>query len=289
MKGKPEVTAVILNYRDPALTAKSVRAVLQASRKTGIRVQTVVVDNSAPLTGRRLKRILPKGTVLVPSGSNLGFAKGNNAGAERAQGRYLLFVNNDAFLTPECLDQAVKALRRDGRIGVWAPRLQFADGSHQKSCARFPTLRGLALEYLFRINRPDYPGMERRSGPVEVDSVTGACLFTPARVFRDVRGFDPDYFFQVEDVDLCRRIRNAGYRVVYDPRYPVVHLSGASQPWRWTEDPHLHRNRILYFRKNARWPAVLAASAIIGLGLAFRRILKMAAALCPTPGKIPKR
>ena len=267
---------VVLNYRDPTLTETCVDHITRASRSLGFGYEVLIVDNSAEHTGSRWQSGFPAPhTKVICASSNLGFSKANNWGASFACGRYLVALNNDAFVTGEALARAAEVLSVDGTIGIWSPALVGLDGAPQASAGGLPRLADLVSEYL-----PFRPAPNPISGGHEtpirnVGSVIGACMVVPLRLFRELGGFDERYFFTVEDMDLCFQVQRAHYRVVYDSAVKIVHVGGASQTWKWINDPNLHRNRILYFHKNYGTLQGLASWAIICFGLLLRRIFRL--------------
>ncbi|HUX36368.1 MAG TPA: glycosyltransferase family 2 protein [Rectinemataceae bacterium] len=268
----PKISAVILNYRDPAMTLRSVAAFEAAAREADIAVETIIVDNSANESGEALKPEVDVERILIANEGNRGFAAANNQGFARARAPYVLAINNDASATAESLRKGLAYLEANPEAALWAPRLVFGDGRHQPSIGSVPTLWSLFAEYLL----PARFGVRRETtstGPRVVGTVTGAFMLIRREILESLGGFDESYFFTMEDVDLCARIRGAGYRVVYDSALSVVHLGGGSQRWKWLSDPHLHRSRVLFFRKRQGLIAAILASIIIGAGLFVRRLL----------------
>ena len=264
------ISAVILNYRNTAMTLRCVEAFEAAAREADIVVETIIVDNSAKESGETLRSAVGTGRILIANEENRGFAAANNQGFAQASAPYVLAVNNDAFATAESLRRGLEYLEANPKAAFWAPRLVFGDGRHQHSIGSVPTLKSLLVEYLL----PARFSMGREVAapePCEVGTVTGAFILMRREILESLGGFDESYFFTMEDVDLCARVRDAGYHVVYDPVSSVVHLGGGSQHWKWLYDPHLHRSRILFFRKRQGPVAALLASIIIGTGLFIRR------------------
>jgi GT2 family glycosyltransferase len=216
----------VVNFRQWDWTARLVR---QVQRSSGARwgvVETVVVDNHSPGTAlvRRLRRW--RGVSLRRWGRNRGFARAVNEGCRLSQGDWLLLLNPDMTLSDGFLDGVVRLAQRlereESRTGIVGFQLRNADGSRQGSCGFFPTLlrtlAGLALPRPLRKYR-----LLRARERCRVAWVTGCCLLVRRDCFRDLGGFEPDFFLYYEDVDLCRRARAQGWRVWYEPGLRVIH------------------------------------------------------------------
>lgn len=267
------LSAIILNYKDPELTARSVQTLLESAQAIDVKAQVFVVDNSANETAESLKKLLGDDVTLIENQENQGFSRANNQGMEVATGDYILLLNNDAFVNPETLHMGLNYLDKHEKCGVWSPKLVGLDDKFQVSCARLPSLRGLIAEYIQFKNLDWYPDLENWSEPTDVGNVVGAFMLFRRKLVDEVGMLDEDYFFNVEDVDYCKRIHEAGYEVIYDPRYSVVHIGGASQPGKWVNDPYMHKNRKIYFKKNHGSVQGIIAGLVIWTGLNMRRFM----------------
>jgi GT2 family glycosyltransferase len=230
----PQVSFVIVSFN----TREVLRECLQTlEREAGdIPYETFVVDNaSGDESAAMVERDFPRMKVLR-SQVNLGFAAANNQAFPLAQGRYVVLLNSDAFLHPHALARAVAHMDADPRAGAGGARLLGRDGSWQPSARMFPsllndvlTLSGLAA----RFPRSRFFGrMDRTWADAEVaagvDWVPGAFVIIRREVLERVGYFDERFFLYYEEVDLCRRIKKAGYAVHYWPDVVVVHLGGES-------------------------------------------------------------
>jgi len=215
---------------------------------------------------------------LFRSGVNLGFAGANNVAFPACRGRYVVLLNSDAFLTPGALPRSVERMDADPNIGIGGVRLVGRDGSWQPSARMFPSLlndflmlSGLSSRYpksrfFGRMDRTwASPDQE-----AEVDWVPGAYSIIRRQALDQVGYFDGRFFLYYEEVDLCRRMKNAGFKVCYFPEIVVVHLGGESSKtlrqmkmssagaqltlWRM-------RSVLLYYRKHHGWQAWLAKQA----------------------------
>jgi hypothetical protein len=191
---------------------------------------------------------------LICNQENVGFAKAVNRGAASSARRYLLFLNSDAQLLPGALASMLELAEAQPQAGVVGPQMRHPDGSFQASYACFPTLRQefLALSGLGRILcGPHYPShyAEEGKGPQQVNWVSGACMLVRRCVFDAVGGFDEGYFMYAEEVDLCFRMRSAGWQTWYQPTANVLHCGGASsRTQRTIFERDLYRSRVRFFR-----------------------------------------
>lgn len=268
------VSAVILNYLNSKLTAKAVGHLREAASQAKITVEIIVVDNSAPQTAEELYKRLPDVVKIIENDENRGFAAANNQGIKAAKGEVILIMNNDLFINKKVMQMGVKYVTSNEKAGVWAPKLVDQSGKPQRSCANFPTLKGLISEYLFKYQFGNRIALSANNAdhPVEVDTVMGACIFIRKEVLRQAGLFDEDYFFNVEDVDLCYKIKALGYKVLFDPRCEAVHVYGASQDHNWYDDPYLHKSRKIFFKKHFGPVKTMAARCTINAGIKARKV-----------------
>jgi GT2 family glycosyltransferase len=184
-----------------------------------------------------------------------------------ARGEVVCLLNPDSTVSEDFISPVIACLRENPRVGVLGPRILDPDGSVQLSCRRFPGHlsaffnRYSLMTRLLPGNRlsADYLMSGWAHDDVrEVDWVSGACMFLTRELREEVGLFDDGFFFSIEDVDLCRRAWDAGFKVVYFPRVSVVHAIGASKGgvagrviyerhkgmWRYYRK-HMSRNRLV--------------------------------------------
>lgn len=173
---------------------------------------------------------------LVVNDSNVGFGPACNRAAARAGGDVLAFVNPDCLVATDTLARLRARLASTDTIGVVGAIIVEADGSIARgSRRRDPTLRRalMSVSGLSRMQArwPALAGVEMDAAPgvaPAVDAISGACFAIRRRLFDELGGFDEGYFLHCEDLDLCRRVRDAGSQVVLDSQTPVRHLQGSS-------------------------------------------------------------
>ena len=162
--------------------------------------------------------------VQVRNARNRGFAIGCNMGADYAAGNVLVFLNNDTEVSDGWLAPLVARLE-DPTVGIVGAKLVNPDGTVQHT--------GVGVDFTRRPGREAW-GMTDDRPAGDVPAVTGACMAVRRDVFEQVGGFDRGFWNGYEDVDLCLKVRAAGYRVCYEPGSLVMHVESASGPERWT-------------------------------------------------------
>lgn len=226
-------------------------------------LQVVVVDNaSADGTAEMVRDEFPW-VELLASTVNLGFTAGNNLGLGRCRGRYLLLLNPDTRLGQEQgadpLGEMLTFMEAHPRVGLLGPRLVYGDGSPQPSRRRFPTLamalmESTLLEQWFPRNRwaRAYRLADQPDDITQfVDWVTGAALLLRREALEQVGGLDERFFMYSEELDWCRRMRQAGWEIAYLPTATIVHYEGQSSG-QVVAVRHIHfeTSKVLYFRKH---------------------------------------
>lgn len=195
---------------------------------------------------------------LIAAGDNVGFTRGTNRALRIAAGRHLLLLNPDTEVAPGAIQAMAHVLDRQPAVGAVGPQLRFPDGSVQSSRRRFP---GRATAFVESTVLERWLGRSRlirefrladRSDAVaqDVDWLVGACLMIRRDVLHAVGLLDESFFMYSEEVDLCRRIRGAGWRIVYLPEAVVIHHEGKSSEQNLVaRDLRFHESRILYYAR----------------------------------------
>ena len=197
---------------------------LAANAETDPACELVVIDNGSSDWTHYLLHAFEGDIRVLRNDINLGFARANNQGAAQARGEYLVFLNNDTMPHSGWLREMVALADNDPAIGVVGAKLIYPDSNK---------VQHAGLELKNGIPDHVYRGVEADDPRVEVvrdlDMVTGACMLVRADLFGHLEGFDTAYLNGVEDVDLCLRARELGYRVVYCPTAVVEHYEGTSE------------------------------------------------------------
>ncbi len=226
---------------------------------------------------------------IFKSTANLGFAKGNNLAYKNSSGDYILMLNPDTEVRPQALQTLANYLKAHADVGIVGPKIVNPDGSVQPSVRRFPGIWSSVLVFsgLHRFLRPkkylmadfDYEEIQ------EVEQVMGAALLTKRDIIEKLGFLDEKFWLWYEEVDFCRRVKNAGYRVIFYPGAVVMHKGGESfaQFNIYARKKTLARSLIYYFEKNGKWWEVLALRVIMPLVLTMAWILDLSS----TPSSSP--
>ncbi len=229
--GEPFLTIIVLTYNTRDVVVRCLESFYTHALASGW--QVIVVDNgSTDDTVGIVVQQFPN-VKIIRSDKNLGFAAGMNLGLKEATGQVIVLMNSDVLASAETLRGAAEALLAQPEVGALSPLLRTPDGKPQA----FAFGKDQSPWYLFRRGLKALLGLgpmhrwdvER---PLEVDWVSGACMLVRREVVEQVGLLDEQFFLYFEDNDWCLRMRRAGWRILYDPRFEVVHVGGASLPQR---------------------------------------------------------
>ncbi|MEO0140211.1 MAG: glycosyltransferase family 2 protein [candidate division WOR-3 bacterium] len=229
---KPDVSVVSVTWNSADCVEDLLRSVARASR--GLNVEVLIVDNaSEDDTVERVRRNAFVSLRLIRVSRNIGYSKANNMGIRKAKGEYVFLLNPDAQLHEDALLVGLDYMRENPDVAVLAPQMFYPDGELQPSVRAFPDHIGIILE-MTGISRI-FPNLSRWklnprpvSEPTEVDQPMGAALLMRRMVFLEIGAFDPRLRMFFSDVDLLRRVKAKGYRVVLHPGMKVIHVMGLS-------------------------------------------------------------
>ena len=245
MADKIDLSIIIVSYNTRDLLVGCIESIIKNA--SGLAFEIIVVDNastdgSLEALGKFLSLKTPT-LGIMRNGENVGFSKANNMGAEKAFGKYLLFLNSDTIIDSQAISKVVSFLEENDQVEVATCALKNKDGSLQGTGGYFPTLlrvfSWMTIQDLPLVDyfiKPFHPMKEKSFWKAnrfyerarELDWVTGAFLMTKASIFKQVGGFDEDYFMYTEDTDFCYKVKSLGYKVTYLPDLSITHLGGAS-------------------------------------------------------------
>jgi len=231
----PEVAIIIPVFNKLEYTKKCLIAI--AAYTQGIDYEVLIVDNaSTDGTSAYLREQVAKDARIrvISNKQNVGFAGANNQAVKNTNAKYVLFLNNDTEPRAHWLEAMLAIVRSDPGVGAVGSKLLYPDMTIQHAgVAIVEDLKNgdplLAQNIL--VGQPhDHPQTKLI---ISLQAVTAACLLSPRTIFNQVDGFDEGYWNGYEDVDLCFRLRQAGYEVVYQPHSEVIHHESKSGPERF--------------------------------------------------------
>jgi GT2 family glycosyltransferase len=266
-----DLSIIIVNWNTRDLLQ---RCIADVYANTGsLDYEVIVVDNASQDDSvALLRREFPK-VQVIENETNTGFSVANNQGIRISTGRYCLLLNTDAFVHPGALETMVKFMDENPQAGAGGCRLYNEDGSLQRSCTSFPTLatelwQALWLDRTFprsRIFGRYWMTYWDFDEDCEVDSVIGACMILRRDALDEVGLLDEGYFMYSEEVDLCFRMKQAGWKVMFTPKATATHIWGGTSKRisNKTTFLRLFQSRIRFFRKHYGRTAVLLYKSIL--------------------------
>jgi GT2 family glycosyltransferase len=272
------VTIAVVTYRSTAELPACLDSILASDIPTKI----VVIDNSPPGDGslaiaqdyaRKHSNI-----VAMASGGNIGLAAANNLVIPHIAGDFVLMLNPDSVVRPTTISTMVTLMDRDPTLGVVGPRHVYGDGefcsSYAKSWTLWQVFLWRALPYSITRRLSDSVAYDK---DVDVFYVSGSCLLIRAPLFRDIGGYDPAFFLTIEDVcDLCRRVRERGYRVVFSAQTELTHYTNRSADQaRYLTVISGYKGSIYYFTKYNGALGGLLAYLIVTIGCAGKILVSL--------------
>jgi GT2 family glycosyltransferase len=252
-----KLSIVIVCWNDWKVIENCLRSILGGTHQ--IQYEVIVSDNGS--TDGSVEKICAQfpSVRVVENRANLGFAKGNNAGIREARGEYVLILNPDTIIHDGSLDRWIEFADRHPEAGGFGCRVHNLDGTYQRSARPFPTISryfvtALGLRFLGHLKHPvlsdEYEGWKGNTER-EVDWQSGCCVMLRRELLNRLGGFDEQFFYQFEEVDLCRRVWSAGSRIRFTPASSITHLGGQSVgrfPIRFALE--ICRNGYRYFYKH---------------------------------------
>ncbi len=239
----PKIVIVVLNWNGKCDTIECIKSIFNSSYKD---YDIVIVDNGSTYEeGKYLKKELPS-VDIIENGINLGFAKGCNVGIRYAidvkKAEYILLLNNDTIVSPECISELFKTINRNEDIGIVGP-LIYNYINYLSIQSASISLKKFSLK-----NITDYLSEDE----VERPFLTGCAMLISASLLSKINGFDEKYFAYWEDLDLCIRTRKEGYRIVLAPKAKIWHKGSMSTGGYLNKKAYYYyiRNSLYFYKKN---------------------------------------
>jgi GT2 family glycosyltransferase len=270
----PKVAIVILNWNGKKLLEKFLPSVIETNYKN---IEFVVIDNdSSDDSVKFLKENYPQ-IAIVQNQKNFGFAGGYNEGLNSVEADYFMILNSDVEVPSNWLLPLVQMMEKDTQIGVVQPKIIWeVRKTHFEYAGAaggfidkwgYPFCRGRVFEILENDN-------QQYDSDLEVFWATGACMLIKADLFRKAQGFDTDFFAHMEEIDLCWRLKNMGYKIMCCARSVVYHYGGGTLPSDSPNKTYLNfRNSLIALIKNYHSTKVLLI-IVIRFFMDFAALLK---------------
>jgi hypothetical protein len=252
-----DLSIIVVNFNTKSLIKECLSSIFKNTQN--LKYEVIVVDNhSSDGSPEMVKKDFPQ-VKLIQNKENLGFAKANNQGLKVAEGKYISFLNSDTVVLSNAFETLVRILEKNSQIGLLGPLLLNKKGKIQISARkRFPSLFSVFVEYFFPLEQflirtenlhPSDFGKKAHLRNLKVAHLMGACLLTKKEILEKIRGFDERFFLFLEETDLAKKIKQAGYQIIYTPRAKIVHL-GRSSIKKWPAASSYYINSLFkYFSK----------------------------------------
>lgn len=232
-----DCSIIIPVWNNQALTTQCLMALAEVTQ--GVTYEVIVVDNHSTDGTPSFLAGLGGDVTVITNEENLGFAKACNQGAQASKGEYLVFLNNDTIPQRGWLSALVDEVKAHSDVAVVGSKLLYEDGTIQHAGVAFS--REFLMPYHMYPGVPaDAPMVSRRR---ELQCVTAACMLIRRQVFAQVGGFDEGYKNGFEDVDLCLKIGEKNWKIVYQPNSTVIHLESRTPGRKTHEDENTNRFR----------------------------------------------
>lgn len=281
MSEQVDVSIVIISYNSCDYIIPCLRSIYEEAGDVSFEV--IVLDNlSDDNSVEAIEAEFPQ-VRLMKHQENVGFARGNNIAAEHARGRRILLLNPDTLILDHAIDRLIAFANEHPENKIWGGKHLFGDRSLNKTncwgdySLWTVFLATFALPTLFPnsrfFNPRGYPKYDRES-VYEVDAITGCYLLIDTPLWNQLGGFAEEFFMFAEEVDLCRRGRDAGARPIITPDSVIVHYGGGSVPIVSEERSlQLIKAERQYFRRHFSKVAAPIATALLDLRIVMRSVM----------------
>lgn len=239
-----DLSIIIVSYNTVDLTTQCLESIASSIAKSPIDLEVIVVDNaSTDDSVEKIKqtKLYALGCKVIENDTNVGFGKANNIGISQAKGKFILFLNSDTLVDELNFKELLQMMDADAFIGVLTVRVNLENGSLDPASHRgFPTV-WRSFTYLSKLEMltKHLPLLNKLFGGYhlthlnldqthEIDSPSGAFFLTRKSILDKVGGFDEAFFMYGEDLDLAKRIKEAGYKNIFYPGQTIIHLKGKS-------------------------------------------------------------
>jgi GT2 family glycosyltransferase len=238
MTNNPALSIIVLSYNTKELLKQCLLSLERLRRE--VKFELIVPDNGSTDGSPEMVEVeFPWVKKVIRIGRNIGFAAGNNRAKKCVEGEFVLFLNSDTIVSEGTLKDTVGYLKRHPDVGALTCKILLPNGKLDKDARRsfitpwvgFTHLI-LRLDRIFpnsRIFAPYWYGSISPDIEHDVDVIQGAFFLTRRSILDEVGWFDEDYFLDGEDIDLCWKIKEKGWRIIYYPKVSIIHFKGASK------------------------------------------------------------
>ncbi|WP_297824787.1 glycosyltransferase family 2 protein [uncultured Methanobrevibacter sp.] len=275
-----DLSVVIVNYQTFELTKNTINSIFEYDYP--FELEVIVVDNaSSDDSLSRLQDYFEDRVRFIASAENNGFAAGNNQALRVVEARYVLLLNSDTIVWENTLESIYNYMEDHKDVGACGCRVLLENGELDKACKRsFPNVKNSFFR-LFHIptnsaddnyNLDNLPDDEI----YEIDCLTGAFMFMRKEALDTAGLLDETFFMYGEDIDLCYRIKNSGWKIIYYGESKITHLKGASSKKQKSKLIYeFYRAMYIYYKKHHAEESSFIVNIVVYIGIAVLCILKL--------------
>jgi GT2 family glycosyltransferase len=229
-----DISIIIVSWNAKDYLDDCLNSIIQETIEYNTKI--IVVDNASSDGSPEMVQEKYPSVTLICNQTNLGFAKANNVGIKQSTGEYIFLINSDVTLISGCINQMIAYMEQHTGIGILGPKILDKDRKSQRSCMEYPTLwnvfcRTFALDVCFPHSRM-FSGLLMKywshDNVRSVDTLNGCFWMVRRDALNQVGLLDERFFIYGEDIDWCKRFRDAGWDVVFFPGAQAIHYGGAS-------------------------------------------------------------
>lgn len=291
-----QLSIIIVNWNVKNLIEKNILSILNKTKDLDFEI--IVVDNNSNDGSKKILLRLKeqhKKLKIILNDKNKGFAKANNQGLKKAQGKYALFINPDTEIKESNFKEIYDYMEKNQEVGACTGRLFYNNNKQQPNVKTDPNLLSQLLILLklhhfiktkalkkYLAKNFDY------SKKAEVEQIMGAFIFIRKNLINELNGWCEDYFIWWEDLDLCKKIRNARKKIVYLPIGYIIHYEGKSfrQLLSFKKQKIFNKGLIIFWQKFYPKPQVIILRMFCPLSLFLALCLQLLKTKPRTQSKI---
>ena len=274
-----DLSVIIVNYQTYELTKNTINSILDYNYP--FEVEVILVDNaSSDDSSDKLKNYFKDNIKFIQSKSNDGFAAGNNQGLKIATGKYQLLLNSDTIVWKNTLLDIYSFMEKNPDVGACGCQVLLENGDLDKACKRsFPNVKN-SFYRLFHIptnSGDDDYNLDLPDDEIyEIDCLTGAFIFTRKIVLDEIGLLDETFFMYGEDIDLCYRIKQAGWKIVYYGTSKITHFKGASSKKQKSKLIYeFYRAMYIYYKKHHANESSAIVNIVVYIGISLLCLVKL--------------
>ncbi len=271
-----KVSFISINYNSSTYTIELIKSI---EKFTSLSYEIIIVDNASKIGDYNIlaNYVLDNSNIkLIKNKSNEGFASGNMLGVEHASGEYYFFINNDTELLNDTSLIMSNYLDLHENIALCTAKVNDENGIFSSSYKLFPSLSKelFGNSVARKLSKHNFPSNKLKlDKPTLVEVVSGSCMFFRAIDFKEIGGFDTEFFLYCEEEDLSKRVWNAGKKVIFLPDAEIVHHSGGSTQKSFEIEREYYISYHILLKKHFNFFSIVILRLLLLIKL-FRRSFK---------------